>query len=78
MIYDTRELLPRIEVPTSVLITTTDEAFSREVQEEMADLIPDSSKFYYQGGHLSCLTGDFHREFVDVCAQMQEYAETSR
>lgn len=70
MIYDTREHLPCIEVPTAVLITTTDEAFSREIQEEMADLIPKSSKHYFSGGHLSCLKDNFHKRFVEICEKM--------
>ncbi len=74
LVYDTREHLPYVEAPTSVLITTTDEAFSRVVQEEMAALIPRSSTSYYQGGHLSCLTGHFHQEFVEICAQMHPHA----
>lgn len=70
MIYDTREHLPCIEVPTAVLITTTDEAFSREIQEEMADLIPESSKHYFSGGHLSVLKGNFHKRFAEICEKM--------
>jgi len=75
MIYDTREHLSYVEAPTTVLITTKDEAFSLAVQEEMADRIRGATRSYYQGGHLSCLKGEFHQHFVEVCAQMHRHAK---
>ena len=40
-LYDSRHWLPQVDVPTSMIITTTDHVVATERQRELADLVPN-------------------------------------
>ena len=49
--FDSRGWLPRVNVPTSVIITTKDEVVATSRQRELASLIPESRTFEIEGNH---------------------------
>jgi pimeloyl-ACP methyl ester carboxylesterase/SAM-dependent methyltransferase len=55
--FDSRAVLPRITLPVLLIAADRDLAFSKEVVEETARLIPDCTVVWYQGvGHLRAAT----------------------
>jgi pimeloyl-ACP methyl ester carboxylesterase len=51
--FDARGILPQIKAPVLLVCGDQDEFFSREIVEETAQLIPDSTVVWYEGmGHL--------------------------
>jgi pimeloyl-ACP methyl ester carboxylesterase len=57
--FDSRPVLPRINVPVLLVVGDLDVIFPREFVEETARLIPDCALIWYQGlGHLrACSSG---------------------
>ena len=49
--FDSRNWLPNVDVPTSVVITTEDQVVSPRRQRTLADLIPNTQVFEISGNH---------------------------
>ena len=65
--YDSRAVLPRIEVPALVICGDRDQFFSRNVVRETVELIPDCRLVWYRGaGHVRAATSS--RVVRDVLA----------
>lgn len=56
-VFDSREWLGAIDVPTSVVISTRDKTVPPERQELLADGIDDALIFPVDGGHACCVIG---------------------
>ncbi len=65
--HDASEWLQEIDVPTSIVITERDRAIPPAHQREMAELIDGAECFYYDDGHLSCVTPDFGPVLAQAC-----------
>jgi hypothetical protein len=59
--------IDKIDVPTSVLITTKDRAIPRLAQADMALSIPGASIHSVEDGHLLCAKPAFAPPLLDAC-----------
>lgn len=66
--YDSEPWLPRISVPTSVVITTNDDLVPPDVQRRLLS-IPGAREFTIDGDHIVCVTkpAAFREVLVDAC-----------
>ncbi|MFM2436202.1 MAG: hypothetical protein RL353_192, partial [Actinomycetota bacterium] len=51
--FDSRDWLPRLEAPASVIITTEDAVVARDRQRELYQILSDVEVFEVHGGHNS-------------------------
>lgn len=73
--YSSREWLHRVDVPTSVLVTTQDSAVQPVAQFRMASTIPHSHVNLLADGHVACMSPDFGRKLTDACLDVQRRVE---
>ncbi len=73
--YSSRDWLHRVDVPTSVLVTTQDSAVRPVAQFRMASTIPHSHVNLLADGHVACMSPDFGRKLTDACLDVQRRAE---
>lgn len=73
--YSSRDWLPRVDVPTSVLVTTRDAAVVPVAQFRMAAAIPNAHVNLVDEGHLACIYPEFGRKVTDACLDVQRRVE---
>lgn len=74
--YDSRGWLPRVDVPTSVVITTRDRVVDPERQRILADLIPDSHVSTIDADHdaVFARASEFVPLLVNACVHVNDAA----
>ena len=79
-LYDARQWLPRIDVPTSVIITTRDQTVPTARQEHLASLISTARTFRVDGGHDAVIAQAPHfvPTLVDACLHVNDTASASQ
>lgn len=70
--YDASRWIGRIDVPTTVLVTTGDRAIQPATQLAMARSIPGSEIHLADAGHVVCARPEFAPPLVDACASVAE------
>jgi 3-oxoadipate enol-lactonase len=73
--YSARDWLARVDVPTSVLVTTHDSAVAPVAQFRMAKAIPNAHINLVDQGHLACVYPEFGRKVTDACLDVQRRVE---
>ncbi|MBM3639549.1 MAG: alpha/beta hydrolase [Actinobacteria bacterium] len=79
-LYDARRWLPRIDVPTSVIITTRDQTVPTARQEHLASLISTARTFRVDGGHDAVIAQAPHfvPTLVEACLHVNNTAHASQ
>jgi 3-oxoadipate enol-lactonase len=79
-LYDARQWLPRIDVPTSVIITTRDQTVPTTRQEQLASIISTARTFRVDGGHDAVIAraSDFVPTLVEACLHVHGTAKASQ
>jgi 3-oxoadipate enol-lactonase len=79
-LYDARQWLPRIDVPTSVIITTRDQTVPTTRQQQLASLISTARTFHVDGGHDSVIAqaSDFVPTLIEACLHVHGTASASQ
>lgn len=72
--YDATGWIPRIDVPTAVVLTERDTTVSPARQRSLADLIPDSQIFAVDADHRACV--DYSDLFVPALLDALETTRT--
>lgn len=77
-LYDARRWLPRVDVPTSVIITTRDQTVPTVRQEQLAGLIPTVRTFRVEGGHDAVIARahEFVPTLVEACTHVDTTANS--
>ncbi|HMQ28074.1 MAG TPA: alpha/beta hydrolase, partial [Acidimicrobiales bacterium] len=70
--YDASRWIGRIDVPTTVLVTTGDRAIQPTTQLAMARAIPNSEIHLTDHGHVVCARPEFAPPLVDACTSVAE------
>jgi len=70
--YDASRWIGRIDVPTTVLVTTEDRAIQPTTQLAMARAIPGSEIHLTDAGHVVCARPEFAPPLVDACTSVAE------
>jgi len=73
--YSSKDWLHRVDVPTSVLVTTRDSAVLPAAQFRMATEIPNSHVNLIDEGHVACVYPEFGRKVTDACLDVQHRVE---
>ena len=73
--YSSKNWIHRIDVPTSVLITTKDSAINPTAQFRMAKAIPHAHINVIDDGHTACMHPEFGRILTDACLDVQRRIE---
>ncbi|MGD9700950.1 MAG: alpha/beta fold hydrolase [Acidimicrobiia bacterium] len=73
--YSSKDWLHRVDVPTSVLVTTRDSAVMPVAQFRMATAIPNSHVNLIDDGHLACVYPEFGHKLADACLDVQRRVE---
>jgi hypothetical protein len=73
--YSSKGWLHRVDVPTSVLVTTQDSAVLPIAQFRMATAIPNSHVNLVEEGHVACVFPTFGRKVTDACLDVQRRVE---
>ena len=78
-LYDAREWLPHVDVPTSVIVTTSDQTVPTSRQEHLASLIPTARTHRVGGGHDAVIARahDFVPTLVEACIHVNNAAEST-
>jgi 3-oxoadipate enol-lactonase len=79
-LYDARQWLPRIDVPTSVIVMTSDQTVPTARQEQLASLISTARTFRVDGGHDAVIAraSDFVPTLVEACLHVHATANASQ
>lgn len=72
--YNARRWIPEIDVPTAVVCTAEDRAVRPELQQALAESIPDATLHTVADGHLACTRTTFARPLADACRSVAERA----
>ncbi len=62
----------RIDVPTTVLVTTNDRAVNAENQEQLAHAIPGARIMRMDETHLACTSPEFGKRILKACLDVQD------
>jgi len=77
-LHDASQWLHEIDVPTAVVCTQRDRAIPAAHQLEMAALIEGAELFYYDDGHLACMSPAFGEELLRACRHVSRRVNRRR
>lgn len=70
--FSSRKWAGKIDVPTSVVVTTKDRGISPVAQLRLAVAIPGSSIFRFDDGHLACMKQAYGATLVEACLDVAD------
>jgi 3-oxoadipate enol-lactonase len=70
--HNSKKWLNKITLPTAVLVTLQDAAFSAQHQIEMALRIPGAEILRYDGGHNACASADYGPALTEACLNVSQ------
>lgn len=70
--FSSRKWTGKIDVPTSVVVTTRDRGVSPVAQLRLALAIPGSSIFRFDDGHLACMKAAYGATVVEACLEVAD------
>ncbi len=73
-LYNARQWIREIDIPTAVLVTTEDRVMPASRQLEMARQIPNAKIYRLHEGHMLCASPAFARPLVRACREVAQRA----
>ena len=73
--HDASDWLPGFTQPSAVLVTSEDAVFPAAQQEQMAELLPNATRFHLPGNHRSCIHALYGPALNEACRDVARRIE---